>query len=364
MKYVDEFRQKDAALALAEAIKRYARRQIRIMEVCGSHTTAIFKHGLKSLLPQQVELISGPGCPVCVTAPEDIELAIRIAAEPGVILATFGDMLRVPGEAGSLAELRADGADIRVVYSPLDALDIAREQPEHRVVFYGVGFETTAPAIAATIVAAKSEGLDNFRVLSLHKLIPPAMAALLADEELNLDGFLCPGHVSVIIGAKAYEFISGRYNKLAVISGFEPVDILEAILMLIKQHEAGEARVDIQYKRAVSYEGNLKAQEIMGRVFEVADSRWRGLGVIAGSGLKIRPEWAKFDAAEYYDIELPELPEPKGCICGRVLKGVSKPPECVLFGEACTPDVPVGPCMVSSEGSCAAYYKYQGDLAI
>lgn len=360
MKYVDEFRQKDAALDLVEAIKRHAKRPIRIMEVCGSHTTAIFRHGLKSLLPPEVELISGPGCPVCVTAPEDIELAIRIAASPGVILTTFGDMLRVPGEAGSLAELKAGGADIRTVYSPLDALGIARENLERRVVFYGVGFETTAPAIAATIAAAECEGLDNFCVISLPKLIPPALQALLSDEELNLDGFLCPGHVSVIIGARAYEFISAKYRKPAVISGFEPLDILAAILMLIKQHAADEARVEIQYKRAVAYAGNIKAQKIMGQVFEVADARWRGLGVIPDSGLKIKPEWAKFDAGGYYDIKLPELPEPEGCICGRVLRGVSQPPECPLFGDACTPEEPVGPCMVSSEGSCAAHSQGAG----
>ncbi len=362
MKHMTEFRQPDLSRALMEAIKRSCHKPLRIMEVCGSHTMAIFRHGLKSLLPPQIELISGPGCPVCVTAPQEIEQAISIAAQPGVIMTSFGDMLKVPGTSGSLAELRAQGADVRLVYSPLDALALAQERPQQKVVFYGIGFETTAPTIAATILAAKHAGVDNFSVLSAHKLIPPAMEALLDDAEVRLDGFLCPGHVSVIIGAQAYEFVSSTYHKPAVIAGFEPVDILDSILRLVKQHEAGQARVEIQYQRAVTQEGNIKAQQLMQEVFEVTDAAWRGLGLIPGSGLKIRPKWAKYDARSYWDIAIPPIPEPKGCICGQVLRGVNKPPECKLFGSACTPESPVGPCMVSSEGSCAAYYKYQGNL--
>jgi hydrogenase expression/formation protein HypD len=359
VKYLAEFRQPELAMALARAIKNRCRRPLRLMEVCGTHTMAIFRHGIKSLLPPQLELISGPGCPVCVTPPEEVERAIRIASLPGVILASFGDMLKVPGVSTSLAGIRSQGADVRVVYSPLEALVLARDNPKQTVVLYGVGFETTAPAVAATMLAARREGLDNLRILSVHKLIPPALGALLADTELNIDGFLCPGHVSSIIGAKSYEFIGTGYRKPAVISGFEPVDILESILRLVNQHEAGEARVEIQYQRAVSPQGNLKAQQVMQQVFEVTDARWRGLGLIPASGLKIKPEWIRFDALRHWDIQLPPLAEPPGCICGQVLRGVSRPPECPLFGDGCTPEAPVGPCMVSSEGSCAAYYKYQ-----
>jgi hydrogenase expression/formation protein HypD len=359
VKHITEFRQAALSRALVEAIKRSCHKPLRVMEVCGSHTMSIFKQGIKSLLPPQIELISGPGCPVCVTAPEEIELAIKLAAQPGVIMTSFGDMLKVPGASGSLAELSVHGADVRLVYSPMDALKLAQANPKNKVVFYGIGFETTAPTIAATIIAARREGLDNFSVLSVHKLIPPAIGTLLSDDGVQLDGFLCPGHVSVIIGAKAYEFVSSSYHKPAVIAGFEPVDILDSILRLVKQHEAGEAKVEIQYMRAVTREGNIKAQQLMQAVFETTDARWRGLGLIPASGLKIRPTWAKYDARSYWDIKIPPLSEPKGCICGQVLRGVNKPPECVLFGDSCTPESPVGPCMVSTEGSCAAYYKYQ-----
>jgi hydrogenase expression/formation protein HypD len=362
VKYIDEFRRPDVAQALVKAIHNTVHKPLRLMEVCGSHTMAIFKHGLKALLPPQMELISGPGCPVCVTTVEDIEWAIRIASQPGVILTSFGDMLKVPGASASLAEIRAQGADVRVVYSPLEALELARENRQKRVVFYGVGFETTAPAVAATVIAARGEGLSNFSLLSLHKLIPPAIAALLSDDASYIDGFLCPGHVSTIIGAEPYRFICEQYHKPAVISGFEPVDILESILRLVRQHESSQPKVEIQYRRAVSSAGNLKAQRLMQQVFKICDSRWRGLGMIPASGLRLKAEFAGFDARKLWGIQLPPLSEPKGCLCGQVLRGAVNPQQCPLFGKRCIPEKPVGPCMVSSEGTCAAYYKYQGKI--
>jgi hydrogenase expression/formation protein HypD len=328
------------------------------MEVCGSHTVAIFKSGIRDLLPGNISLVSGPGCPVCVTPASDIDRAIEIARRDGVTLATFGDMLRVPGSYKSLRDAKAGGADIRVVYSPADALELAAKNPGRQVVFFAAGFETTTPAVAATIGRAVEAGTGNFSVLCVHKTIPNAMRGLLDSPELGIDGFLCPGHVSTIIGTGPYGFIPEEYGKPAVIAGFEPVDILQATLMMVRQSEALRPAVEIQYKRAVSEEGNPKAREVVDRYFEPCDSDWRGIGVIPGSGLMIRDGFEGLDASKRFEVELPEPKEPKGCSCGDVLRGLITPPECKLFAKACTPEKPVGACMVSYEGSCAAYYKY------
>lgn len=329
---------------------------IRIMEVCGTHTVSIFKSGIKSLLPKTITLISGPGCPVCVTAIEDVDRAIEIAEKDDIILTTFGDMMRVPGSSSSLQVERAKGSDIRVVYSPLDALRIAEENPDKKVVFFATGFETTSPSVA--VVAKEAMGFENFYIYSVHKIIPPALAALITDTEVRVDAFLMPGHVSTILGTEPYGFISERYMKPCVISGFEPIDILESIYMIVRQMAEQRSEVEIQYKRAVRKEGNPKAIAIMNEVFEPADSNWRGIGTIPKSGLKLRKEFEKIDAEKFFDISVTPAPEPKGCSCGEVLRGIKIPPECKLFGKTCTPEHPYGACMVSTEGSCAAYYKY------
>lgn len=358
MKYVDEYRDSDIAAGLLDKIKKASGRSLKFMEVCGSHTVAIFKSGIRDLLPGNISLVSGPGCPVCVTAVEDIDRAVEIARIPEVILATFGDMMRVPGSRTSLQKARAEGADIRIVYSPFDALKFAQANPARKVVFFAAGFETTSPAVAATLGRAVEEGLRNFFIFSVHKTIPGAMRALLDTPALKIDGFLCPGHVSTIIGTAPYRFIAEEYGKPAVVSGFEPVDILQSTLMMINQIEEGRPAVDIQYKRAVSLEGNPKAREVVDRFFEPSDSNWRGIAVIPGSGLKLRHEYSAYDAEKVYDIRVDAPKEVKGCACGEVLQGIKTPPECKLFAKACTPENPVGACMVSYEGSCAAYYKY------
>ncbi|HEY3347741.1 MAG TPA: hydrogenase formation protein HypD [Nitrospirota bacterium] len=358
MKYVDEYRDGALAGALLEGIKNSTSRELKFMEVCGSHTVAIFKSGIRDLLPKNISLVSGPGCPVCVTAVEDVDRAVALARIPEVILATFGDMVRVPGSDYSLNKAKAEGADVRIVYSPFDALTFAKLYPNRKVVFFAAGFETTSPAVAATLARAGEEGITNFFLLSVHKTIPGAMRALLDTPELQIDGFLCPGHVSTIIGSEPYSFITDEYKRAAVVAGFEPVDILQSTLMMIKQIEESNPRVEIQYRRAVSEEGNPKAREVVDRHFEPADSNWRGIGVIPGSGLKLRPEFAAYDAEKVFDIKIGEPKEAKGCSCGKVLQGIISPPECKLFGKVCTPEAPVGACMVSYEGSCAAYYKY------
>lgn len=358
MKFLDEYRDPGLAKRLVEKICSRSVYGLRLMEFCGGHTVAIMKHGLRQLLSPQVELLSGPGCPVCVTAPTDLDRAIALAKIPGVIVATFGDMLKVPGSYSSLQNVRAEGGDVRVVYSPLDALEIAAGNPEKSVVFLGIGFETTAPTIAASIIEAQHRGMKNYYVLSLHKLCPPVIKALLASGETKLDGIILPGHVSVIIGSFPYEFISHDYGIAGVITGFEPLDILLAVEMLIGQIESKTPRVEIAYRRGVKAEGNKKALEIMETVFEITKADWRGIGMISASGLKLREEYQRFDAEHTFSIDFLSGSEPQGCLCGEILRGVKNPLDCQLFGRYCTPEEPVGPCMVSSEGACAAYYLY------
>ncbi|MDI3280201.1 MAG: hydrogenase formation protein HypD [Bacillota bacterium] len=340
-------------------------RPIRLMEVCGTHTVNISRHGLRQLLPPHLHLLSGPGCPVCVTDQKDIDLIMELARERDVIVTTYGDMMRVPGSRTTLQEEKAAGCDVRVVYSPLDALAVARENPQRKVIFYAVGFETTAPMAAASLELAVKQGLRNFFMLSVHKTVPPALEALLTARDVALDGFILPGHVSTVIGAAAYEPLVRKYRVPSVIAGFEPVDVLRAVDMLLAQLEEGRAEVEIEYERVVTREGNRAAQEVIAEYFVPCDSVWRGIGKIPGSGLELQPRWAEYNARVQFAVEdlLARLPEPppltKACSCGEVLKGAKLPPECPLFGRVCTPAAPVGPCMVSSEGSCAAYYRYE-----
>lgn len=351
----------ERAKALLELIQELYKGPVRLMEVCGTHTVSIFRSGIRAMIPQGIDLISGPGCPVCVTPPEEIERAMQLAKDPKVVLLTFGDLMRVPGKSGSFEDLKAEGADIRVILSPLDALKVAEKEGWRKVVLFAVGFETTAPAVAATLIEAKKRGIRNLFVLSAQRLIPPALRALLSGRRVGIDGFILPGHVSVIIGKRPYGFIPRDFGLPAVITGFEPLDILEGVAMLLRQRKEGVARVEIQYRRAVREEGNPKARALMDEVFRPKDARWRGIGVIPGSGLGLKGNYAEMDAEVAFGLGPPEpIPEPPGCICGEVLQGVKKPPECPLFGKACTPERPVGPCMVSSEGSCSAYYKYGG----
>ncbi|MCF8050921.1 MAG: hydrogenase formation protein HypD [Desulfobacterales bacterium] len=358
LKHAQEYRDPVIARRLADRIAAASRRPIRLMEVCGTHTMSIFRHGIRSLLPETITLLSGPGCPVCVTAQSDIDAFIALARKPEVIVATFGDLMRVPGTESSLQLERAAGADIRIVYSTFDALTIAAEHPDKKIVFMGVGFETTAPTIAASLSAARDMGRKNFFVFSAHKLVPPALEALMNFPGVALDGFILPGHVSVILGEDGYRSFFERFSVPCVITGFEPVDILQGIFRLAMQVESGTPALENAYPRAVTAEGNQKARQLMDAVFEPADAVWRGLGTIAQSGLKIRATYADFDAARHFDLALPEPVEPKGCACGDILTGAKTPPECALFKTVCTPMDPVGPCMVSSEGTCAAYYRY------
>jgi len=358
MKYIEEFGRKADILKLADKIKKL-NVKASLMEVCGTHTMAIFRFGLKDLLPKGIELISGPGCPVCVTSQEDIDKMIAISRKKSVIITTFGDMMKVPGTSSSLSKEKANGADIRIVYSPLDSLDIAKGNPDMSVVFMGVGFETTAPTIAGTIIKAKRDKIKNFYVLVSHKTIPPAMEALLSLGEIRVDGFICPGHVSAIIGSSAYENVARRFKVPCVVTGFEPVDILEAIYMLLRQKQKKEYKVENQYKRAVSKEGNIAAKNVLNEVFEPSDAVWRGIGTIPGSGLKLRGEYSRFDAEKKFALKVRPARSNRNCMCGKILRGVSKPTDCRLFAKVCTPNKPLGPCMVSSEGTCAAYYKYR-----
>ena len=358
MRYVQEFHNAAAARGLVAAIERITSRPLNLMEVCGTHTVAIFRHGIRQLLPPPLSMLSGPGCPVCVTTNADIDKAIALAEQSGVTLATFGDMMKVPGSYQSLQQVKADGSDVRVVYSPRDAVCMARDNPRRPVVFLAVGFETTAPTIAAALLEAEALGLKNFYLISVHKLIPPAMRALLAAGEVRIDGFICPGHVSVVIGSQPYQFIPQQYGVPCVITGFEPLDVLQGIEMLLRQIAEGRAEVEIQYRRGVRPEGNPLARELLSRVFETSDADWRGLGCIPGSGLKLRPEYRRFDAEEAFAISPPPAKEHKGCLCGDILRGAKTPPECPLFAATCTPERPVGPCMVSSEGTCAGWYQY------
>jgi hydrogenase expression/formation protein HypD len=338
-------------------------RELNLMEVCGTHTMVAFRSGLRQLLPAAVRLISGPGCPVCVTDTSYIDAAIELARRPGVVVATFGDLVRVPGSDSSLEQERAAGANVRIVYSPTDALVLAKECPSKKVVFLGVGFETTAPAVARSICAAARQGIGNYFVLCAHKTMPRAMEALVKDHAVNIDGFICPGHVSVITGAGVYRFLAERYHIPCVVSGFEAWDMLKSIAMLLQQLADGRAEVEVEYSRSVTEHGNAAAQRLISEVFEPCDASWRGLGTIAGSGLAIRERYAGFDAARALGVNFAAARIHPQCRCGDVLRGVASPPQCKLFGRACTPLRPVGPCMVSSEGACAAYYKYERRVA-
>jgi len=361
MKFQDEFRDRELVRIMADNIRRMAERlaaPVNFMEVCGTHTMSIYQYGIRSLLPENVRLVSGPGCPVCVTPVGYVDQAIACTADADNIVATFGDMLRVPGSRTSLMEERAQGADVRIVYSPLDAVALAKDNPERRVIFLGVGFETTAPAIAASILEAARLGLANYCVLAAHKTMPVPMEILTADPDLALSGYLCPAHVSTVIGGNAYKPLVFKHHIPCVVTGFEPADVMQGIEMLLAQVLAGESRVEIQYSRAVTWEGNPKAQRILGLVFEPCDAAWRGLGILPGSGLSIRPELAAFDAEQVLKLAEPEGWENPACRCGDVLKGKLAPFDCPLFATACTPEAPVGACMVSSEGTCAAAYKY------
>ena len=358
MRYADKFRDPDAARAVAEAIRGRVTRPVRLMEFCGGHTHAILRFGIPSLLPDLVDLRSGPGCPVCVTSAADLDRAIALAQVPNVILTTFGDMIRVPGSHTSLAEAKAGGADVRVVYSPLDALQVARQNPDRPVIFLGVGFETTAPMVAAAVLTADHDGLDNFVVFSTHKLTPPATRAILNAGEVALDGIIGPGHVTTIIGSDAWRFLTGDYRMGCAVAGFEPLDLLRAILALVTMIEHGRPCVNNAYARSVRPEGNVPAQQSIARVFEITAAEWRGFGTIPASGLGVAGAYARFDAARVFPIEVAPSREPPGCRCGDVLRGELLPPECPLFAGACTPQSPIGPCMVSAEGACAAYYRY------
>jgi len=349
--------QADELLRLAAALRAEARPDLTFMEVCGTHTMSIARYGLRELLPEGMRLVSGPGCPVCVTAMADLDRVVALARLPEVTLATFGDLVRVPASRTTLAAARAAGADVRVVYSPRDAVQIAADEPDRQVVFAGIGFETTAPTIAASLLEARARGLANFSVLSMHKTMPPPLKALLELGETPIGGFLLPGHVSVITGTACYEFLARDYGVAGVVAGFEPHDVLRALLRLVRQ---AAPAIEIEYRRAVRPEGNVVAQRLMEQVFAPSDADWRGLGVIPGSGLALRPEYADADAALRFPVQLEPPLEPAGCRCGEVLRGVTDPADCALFGARCTPEDPVGACMVSSEGACAARYRYRG----
>jgi hydrogenase expression/formation protein HypD len=361
LKHLDEYRDAGLSRPLIEKIHRISQTPVRLMEVCGTHTVSIFRSGIRSVLPQYISLLSGPGCPVCVTDQNEIDAFIELAGIEGAIVTTFGDLMRVPGTRSSLLKERAEGRDVRMVYSTMDAVDMARKNPDRPVIFLGVGFETTAPTIAAAVLAARQQRLSNFSVFSAHKLVPPALEALMSLCETKIDGFILPGHVSVIIGLDGYRGFFDHHVMPGVISGFEPVDILQTITMLVEQIENRRPALENAYGRAVTATGNLTAQKILQNVFETADVAWRGLGVIPHSGLKFKDGWAEFDAEQRYDLRLPVAKEPPGCACGDILTGNKIPPECALYKTVCTPIDPVGPCMVSSEGTCAAYYKYHPD---
>ncbi len=366
MKYVDEFRdgKRTAGLiahieALVSEIGRPAGQPIQLMEVCGGHTHSIFRYGLEGLLPPQLQLIHGPGCPVCVLPMGRIDDCVAIAIERQVIFATFGDAVRVPGSRRSLLQAKADGADVRIVYSPMDALELARRHPDRDVVFFGLGFETTMPATALTILQAESEAIGNFSVFCNHITIVPTIKAILDSPDVRLDGFIGPGHVSMVIGTRPYAFIAGRYRKPLVVTGFEPLDILQSICMLLKQVRDGRAEVENQYARVVPSEGNAAALRAIASVYELRPFfEWRGLGSIDHSGMKIREAYARFDAERRFALPNISIADPKSCQCGEVLKGVISPPQCKVFGSACTPHNPLGALMVSSEGACAAHFQY------
>ena len=361
MKYVDEFRDAELGRAVSAEIASTvdAGRHYKVMEVCGGHTHSIYKYGVDDLLPPNVELVHGPGCPVCVIPMGRVDDGIAVAREPEVIFTCFGDMLRVPGANGTLLDAKAEGADVRMVYSPLDALRIARENPDRVVVFFAIGFETTAPSTALTLRRAKDEGIANFLCLCNHVTIVPPLRALLESPDLQLDGFIGPGHVATVVGARPFEFIPSDYRKPIVISGFEPLDLLQSVQMIMRQLAEGRCEVENQYSRVVPYEGNSAALRAMAEVFELRPHfEWRGLGFISQSALRLSDAYRAFDAEARYEVPNVRVADPKACQCGEVLKGVIKPWECKVFGSACTPEHAIGTCMVSPEGACAAYYTY------
>jgi len=359
MKHIEEYRNSEISKKIASEIKSISRKKIRLMEVCGTHTTSIFKNGIRSILPDNITLISGPGCPVCVTPVNEIDAFMELANVKNIIIATFGDLIRVPGSKSSLQKAVAVGKNIQVVSSPIDAVNLAAENPNKKVVFLGVGFETTAPAIAGSIIFAKETGVKNYFVYSAHKTVPPALSALMADNEVDINGFILPGHVSMVIGTCAYFSFFNNYQIPSVIAGFEPVDLLNAILMLVKQIETDSPELQNAYERAVSFEGNKKAQELIAKIFCKTDAKWRGIGIIKNSGLKINRQFVNFDAEKEFDITITDdVKDPAGCSCGQILRGIMRPPECPLYKKICNPINPVGSCMVSSEGTCAAYFKY------
>jgi hydrogenase expression/formation protein HypD len=359
MKYIDEFRDKHLIVKIAKRIREAVdpSRTYNFMEVCGTHTMSIFRFGLRDLLLKNIRLISGPGCPVCVTPNEYIDKAIAAAELPNVIIATFGDLFRVPGSYSSLEKEKAAGRDIRMVYSSTDAIELAKKHPDKEVVFLGIGFETTIPTVAMSILMAKKEKLNNYSVLSGHKTMPEVLRALVTDRSVKVDGFILPGHVSAIIGVKPYQFLAKTYKKRCVITGFEPLDILQGILMLVSQKKP---KVDVQYTRIIEASGNRRAEASIEKVFQKTISNWRGIGEVRNSGLKIRKAFSAFDAEDKFNIRPRPSREHAGCVCGEVLKGVKTPLECRLFSKVCNPEHPVGACMVATEGTCAAYYKYRG----
>lgn len=357
MKYIDEFRDQNLISKIASALARISKKKIRIMEVCGGHTLAIRKFGIHRLLPDTIELLSGPGCPVCVTDRSSIDSCIAIAKQPDVILTTYGDLLRVPGSSASFDEEKAAGADIRMVYSTLEALEVARSQSHKKVVFAGIGFETTTPSSAIAILEAERQKIRNFYLFSMHKLMPPAMAALI-DQGVKIDGYIGPGHVTAVAGSDMYLPLVRQYGISVAVSGFEPVDILQSIYLLVKMHEEGRPGVEIQYKRVVTPAGNEKANASVEQVFEPCEASWRGLGSIPASGLMLRKTYSTFDASVQFDIQADPVPEPKGCLCSEILRGLTNPDACPLFASVCTPANPIGACMVSGEGACQAFYRY------
>ncbi len=362
MKYIEEFRDSSQVKRILDAIEALGfTEDVNLMEICGTHTHSISKYGIRGVMPSGVRLLSGPGCPVCVTTEEEIDAIVKFARENrDVVIATFGDMIKVPGSVGSLEGVRAEGADVRVVYSPLDALKIAMKETGKEVVFCAVGFETTAPAVGATVFKAIELGVDNFSILSLHRLTPPAMRALMESSDVRIDGFICPGHVTTITGSAAYRFLAEQYRTPCVVAGFEPLDALLGIYMLLKQIKEGRADIEVEYSRVVTADGNPKAKRILERLFKVVDADWRGFGLVPMSGLKLKEEFSLYDAEKRFYIRRvePEDGSPE-CRCGDVLRGLITPEECPLFNTICTPESPRGPCMVSTEGTCAAYYRYE-----
>lgn len=359
MKFLDEFRDPEAAQRLADALHKTVTRPWRIMEVCGGQTHSIVKHGIDQLLPESITLVHGPGCPVCVTPVELIDRAIDIAQQPEVILCSFGDMMRVPGTGRDLLSVKAAGGDVRMVYSPMDAVQLAEEHPERQVVFFAVGFETTAPANAMAVHQAKLRGLTNFSMLVSQVLVPPAVESILQSEQHRINGFLLAGHVCTVMGFTEYEPIAGRYRVPLVVTGFEPVDILHGLYLCVRQLESGRAEVENQYTRSVTRAGNRPAQELIQKVFRVVPRAWRGIGEIPASGLSLTPEYEAFDAERRFGIASPRVEENTECISGRILLGLDKPSDCPAFGTRCTPEKPLGATMVSTEGACAAYYRYR-----